>query len=107
MIAVNKTIENILYDIENKETISPPPMQRKVRGKVLPNKVVKIMWDDDKVDFGYTFMMPGCGGGFWNMVVHIENPTGESAPIWCTLSRLSSFRKVIGIYVKDESSEHK
>jgi len=100
MIAVNKTIENILHDIENKETMSPPPMQRKVKGKVLPNKTVKIIWDDGKEDFGYLFVMPGCEGGFWNMVVHIENPTGEVAPIWCTLSRLSSFRKVLYIDIQ-------
>lgn len=101
MIAVNKSIENILHDIENKEKMTPSPIQRKVRGKVLPNKVVKISWDDDKVDYGYTFVMPGCEGGFWNIAVHIEKPTGEGAPIWCTLSRLSSFRKVIWIDIQE------
>jgi hypothetical protein len=101
MIAVNKSIENILHDIENKEKMSPSPIQKKVRGKVLPNKAVKITWDDGEVDNGYTFIMPGCEGGFWNMAVHITDPTGEEAPVWVTLSRLSSFRKVVWIDVSD------
>ena len=102
-MSVNKNISNIVMDLDNWSGITP--LIRKIRGNPsVESRKVKIIWDDDKVDYGYTFIMPGYSGDFlWSTVVHVPNPTGEvKDPIWVSLARLTTFKKVVFVDIENE-----
>ena len=102
---VNKVIQNVVMDLDNYTGITP--LVRKIRGNPsIESKKVRIVWDDTKVDYGYTFLMPGYSGDLlWSTVVHVPNPTGlVKEPIWVSLARLTTFKKVVWIDIGENES---
>ncbi|GEM_PF-4052865 len=101
---VNKVIQNIVMDLDNYTGIIP--LTRKIRGNPSrESQKVKISWDDGKVDFGYTFLMPGYNTDpLWSIVVCVPNPTGTREPVWVSLARLTTFKKVVWIDIEENKS---